>query len=259
MREEKHKFKSGKLELVGVLTHPEIATGNCIILCHGITVDKDEDGIYTELANKLAEVGYHVFRFDFRGHGESQGNSVNMTVKGEVEDLEAAIKFLQKKGHKTFGIVASSFGGGPALFYTAEHQDAIKAIVLWNPLIDYHSVLDPQLPWPQENFGPEQMKFLNEKGYLPIGSRKFRIGKALIEEMISTEPFKALEKIDIPVLFIHGDKDTYVPYEDSVKYAKWPKKGEIITMEGADHSFHEKPEWAEKSDNETIKFLKKHV
>lgn len=232
MREDKIKFRSGELELTGVLTHPEIPMEKTIILCHGITVDKDEDGVYTKLANKLAEVGYTVFRFDFRGHGESQGNSVNLTVKGETEDIEAAVKFLHSLGHKHFGIVATSFGGGPALIYTAEHQDFIKAIVLWNALIDYKAILDPKLPWMIENFGPDQMKHLNEKGYMAIGENKFRIGKALIEEIISTEPFKRLEKIDIPVLFVHGDKDTYVPYDDSVKYHKWAKKGELITVEG---------------------------
>ena len=259
MREEKLKFKRGELELVGVLTTPEIPLEKTVVLCHGLTVDKDEGGVFTSLANKLAEVGYHVFRFDFSGHGESQGNPINMTVQQEKEDLEAAVKFLQSTGHKLFGIVAASFGSGPALLYTAEHLDVIKALVLFNPLIDYRVLLDPKLPWPKENFGPEQMKHLNEKGYMSIGSKKFRIGKALIDEIISIEPFKKLEKIDIPVLFVHGDKDTYIPYEDSVKYHKWTPKGILLTVEGAEHGFHDKPEWQEKAFESTIKFFKENL
>ena len=71
--EEKHYFKSGDLILCGILTRPTKNTDKCIVLCHGITVDKDEGGIFTELARKLAEAGFTVFRFDFRGHEESEG------------------------------------------------------------------------------------------------------------------------------------------------------------------------------------------
>ncbi|MDD5181864.1 MAG: alpha/beta fold hydrolase [Candidatus Nanoarchaeia archaeon] len=257
MREEKHKFKSGELELAGTLTHPEIETKDCIVLCHGITVDKDEGGMFTELAHKLAEVGLAVFRFDFRGHGESQGNSIDLTITGEKTDVESAVKFLQKLGYERFGICAASFGGGSSLLYTAEHQDIIKALCLWNAVIDYHGFLNPELPWPKENFGPEQMNHLNEKGYLEVGERKFRLGKAIFKEMLEIEPHKVLKDIRIPVLFIHGNKDTYVPYEDSVLYSKIPPVSKLITIEGADHGFHEKKEWAEESDSATVNFFRR--
>ncbi len=65
------------------MTIPQKKTRNCIILCHGITVNKEEGGIFTNLAKKLAKVGFAVFRFDFRGHGESEGDSINLTVTGE--------------------------------------------------------------------------------------------------------------------------------------------------------------------------------
>ena len=257
MREEKLKFKSEELELTGVLTNPEIETKDCIILCHGITVDKDEAGRFTELAHKIAETGLAVFRFDFRAHGESQGNSIDLTITGEKTDLENAFKFLQKLGFARFGICAASFGGGPALLYTAEHQDIIRALCLWNAVIDYHGFLNPELPWPKENFGPEQMTLLNDKGYIEIGSRNFRLGKEIFKEMLAIEPHKVLKDIHIPILFIHGNKDTYVHYEDSVLYSKIPPVSKLITIEGAEHGFHDKKEWADEADTNTVTFFRR--
>ena len=56
------------MKLAGVWHIPSKPTKKAIILAHGITVDKDEDGVFVNLANKLCGMGYAVLRFDFRGH-----------------------------------------------------------------------------------------------------------------------------------------------------------------------------------------------
>ena len=255
MREEKHKFKSSELELAGVLTHPEIETKDCIILCHGLGVDKDELGQATELAHRLAEVGFAVFRFDFRCHGESQGNSIDLTITGEQTDIDSAVKFLQKLGFERFGIQASSFAAGPVVLYAAENQKHLKALCFYYPLLDYRSMFHPELPWPKEMFSVEQMNHLNEKGYLELDN-KFRIGKALFAEALTIEPFKELNKLKVPVLFIHGNKDTYVPYSDSEIYSKVPEVSKLITIDGADHGFIFKKEHKEQAFTSTVNFFR---
>jgi len=45
-----------------------------IILVHGFGVNKEESGMFTNLAKVLAKNGFAVFYFDFSGRGESQGN-----------------------------------------------------------------------------------------------------------------------------------------------------------------------------------------
>lgn len=45
-KEEKVYFgTSDGLRLCGILSRPVNGTDKCIVLCHGITVDKEEDGI----------------------------------------------------------------------------------------------------------------------------------------------------------------------------------------------------------------------
>lgn len=258
--EEKVYFKNTDgLKLCGILTKPQKETQKCIILCHGITVTKDEDGIYTELAKKLADSGFTVFRFDFRGHGESEGNSIDLTITGEKKDLEAAVRFLQDLGYKDFGITVASFGGGAISLFVAENKNIIKAIVFWNAVIDYHSILQPELPWPKENFGAEAMKKLERQDYIEIGSRKFKVGKALFSELRQLKPLREIQSLDIPMLFIHGDKDIYVPYEDSVKYSKLFKNAKLETIEGGEHGFHDNKENSDKADKATAQFFLDHI
>ncbi len=258
--EEKNYFtNSDGLKLCGILTKPQKKTQKCIILCHGLTVTKDEDGIFTELAEKLSNDGFAVFRFDFRGHGESEGNSIDLTITGERKDVDAAIIFLQALGYKDFGITAASFGGGAVSLFAAENKNTIKAIVFWNALIDYRGILEPTLPWPKKNFGEEQRKKLEKQDFIEIGSRKFKIGRALFDELKKLKPFKEIKNLDIPILFIHGDKDSYVPYEDSVKYSKLFKNAKLETINGGEHGFHDKKEDSDRADGVTIQFFLEHI
>lgn len=257
--EEKIFFKtSDGLRLCGILSKPRNPTNNCIVLCHGITVDKEELGAFTNLAKKLGDAGYNVLRFDFRGHGESFGSSVDMTIKGETEDLEAAVKFLQKKGFREFGIVAASFGGGPVAFYTAKHQNIVKAIVLWNALIDYASGA-ATTPWSKKYWGKPAFDRVKKYGFTEIGSRKFKIGRNLMFEIGTLKPWKELLKLETPVLFVHGDADTHVSCKDSVKYSKLVKNGTLVIIKGAEHGFHGDPKHAEEADKATIEFFSKNM
>ena len=251
-------FSCDNLTLFGILLTPDQKTSKCIILCHGITVDKDEDGVFVELAAQLCDAGFAVFRFDFRGHGESEGSSIEMTVTGEIRDLNAGIKFLQEKGYTEFGILGASFAGGVIPYAIVQQQQIIKALVLWNPLLDYTDILHPTTAWNKENWGSAAFARVAQNGFTEIGSRKYKVGKALLDEMKALTPWKELQKIHIPVLFVHGDTDTYISFQDSVKYVHTTSNGTLEIIQGAEHGFHTK-EAAEKADTVTVNFFKKYV
>ena len=258
--EEKVYFKtSGGLTLCGILSKPKKTTDRCVILCHGITVNKEENGIFTDLARKLCDTGFTVFRFDFRGHGESEGRSIDMTIKGETDDLAAAVKFLQEKGYKKFGILGASFAGGAVSLFTSSHPKTVKALILWNVGIDYGSKIVPVTPWGKKYFGKPAFDRAEKFGFTEIGSKKFKIGKKLMDEIKVLEPWKWLASIDNPILFIHGNKDSYIPYSDSVKYSKLFKNAKLVTIEGGKHGFHDNLKHAEQADRAAIKFFLKNM
>lgn len=259
--EEKIYFwTSDKIKLCGILTRPDVQTNKCLILCHGITVDKNEGGIFSGLAQKLADTGFAFFRFDFRGHGESQGYPTEVTIAGEINDIEAAFEYLKGKGFTKFGIISASFAGGPVSFFISKHPEHVKALILWNSLIDYDShIQGAGTIWRRKYWGKPALERAKKFGFTQIGSRKFKVGLPLIEEVYTLKPWKELLKVEIPTLFIHGDKDTYVPYQDSVKYSQMVKNGGLITVKGAEHGFHDRPEDAETADKATIEFFAKNL
>jgi hypothetical protein len=267
MKEKVYFKTSDGLKLCGILSTPielgstpKQKTDKCIILCHGIGYHKDEDeDLFKNFAKKLCNIGFSVFRFDFRGHGESEGKSTDMTVSGEEADLEATVKFLQSKGFKEFGILSQSFAGGAASFFTSSHQDIVKALVLWNSVIDYAEKISPTLPWTKKYWGQPAFERVNKFGFTEIGSKKFKIGKKLMEEIKVLRPWEELLKVSIPTLFVHGDKDRYVRVEDSIKYAHMMKNAKLEIIKGADHGFHENQKFAEQGEKSTIGFFKRYL
>lgn len=240
-------FRTGDgLRLAGILSRARPGNRVCIILCHGITVDKEEDGIFTELARKLVAAGFDVFRFDFRGHGESGGEDVEMTVSGEELDLEAAYRFLRGKGYARFGIVAASFAGGAVSFFAPRHQRQVRALVMWNALVNYGSAM-----WQRWLDGGNAER-LRTKGF--IVRHGFKIGRGVIDELKRIKPWKELRKLDIPVLFVHGDRDASVPYADSVRYSKMIG-ARLETIKGGTHGFHDSKRQSTQADEATIHFF----
>ena len=56
---------------------------------HGITINKDDEGMFNESEPKLNELGFSTIRFDFRAHGKSTGDSIeDFNISGELIDLE---------------------------------------------------------------------------------------------------------------------------------------------------------------------------
>lgn len=243
--------------LCGIWHLPANNTQKAIILAHGITADKDESGVFVELAELLKNNGFAVLRFDFRGSGESGGKSVGLTIKGEIDDLTAAVNEVKLKGYARIGLLGASFGGAVGIFYSAEHKGQIHCLCLWNPVLDYdHCFLHATTDWVKDKVGHMKKDF-EEKGWTTLGSAKFVIGKQLFDEMEGLFPYKELKKLNIPITIIHGTEDKHVPYEDSKRYSEGV--GELVTIVGASHGFHEKGEIQEKAFMATLAFFKENM
>jgi len=245
-------------KLKGIWHVPAKPTSKVIILAHGITVTKDEDGIFITLAARLADEGYAVFRFDFRGHGESGGDSVDMTIAGELQDLQAAFDVVRNQGYTKIGLLGASFGGGIAALFKSENNNVLTCLGLWNPCLNYdHCFLHPETDWLRDQSSRLHSEIATQ-GWTTIGSRKFKVGKALFEEMEHVYPYEALKKITIPTIVVHGDHDTYVPFSDSVQYINnLPKSSELVIIEGSEHGFHDDGAGNQAIES-TLQFFKKH-
>ncbi|MCH5184023.1 MAG: alpha/beta fold hydrolase [Oscillospiraceae bacterium] len=223
------------VQLDARLTQTEVTPKGMIVLVHGIASEKEEGGLYTRLAAALADAGFHSLRFDFRGHGQSSGSSVDMTIRGETEDLSAAIACARQHCDAPLGILAASFGTVSTMNYLKEGGE-IHTLVLWNPVLDLqHTFTHPQMPWGKALFSEEKRMEMEQTGKLHIGTHAY--GRALFDEMASHFPYRVLEGLTVPVLTVHGDRDEITSYDLSMRYGAPNANSETLTLPGVGHGF----------------------
>ena len=217
-------------KLVGIETRPSIKKNKypAIILVHGFGVDKSEYGMFDSLAKKLSKAGFLVYRFDFSGRGESEGDYSRTSLSKQKSDLErilSFVKYQQKVDKSRVGILAQSFGTP----VTVALSPKVKAIVLMGSVAH-----------PKEVTGmPSKWEKLDKNGF---SKRTNSAGEAITVGPLFWKDFdnynlpKLIKKIRCPILFIHGSKDERVPLSETEAYfenASVPK--EKIIIEGANH------------------------
>lgn len=239
MAGEKKVFYRSKdgTKLCGIYSMPEKIKG-FVLLAHGINVDKNEwDNFFGDIARELYLKGFASLRFDFRGHGESGGEQKEMSIIGETIDLEASAKEISKYWKRSISIIGMSFGAWPAILYAAQESAKINCLVLLCPVIDYISTfLNPLVPWAKDTFNKKGFKHLDENGFLLLDG-DYAIGAKLVQEFKVIKPYEFLKAIKSPLLLIHGDKDSMVPYKISKKYGKTNNISEFLTIRNAEHGF----------------------
>jgi pimeloyl-ACP methyl ester carboxylesterase len=98
-----------------------------VILLHGLGATSLSMSYQARL---LQKAGYNVLMFDFRAHGDSQGDTITGTM--EVNDIYGALDYLASRPDvdaNRVGILGVSYGAAIGL-YAASQIPAIKAVIL---------------------------------------------------------------------------------------------------------------------------------
>ncbi|NOX71200.1 MAG: alpha/beta fold hydrolase [Candidatus Micrarchaeota archaeon] len=252
--EEKLFFDNGKgFKLCGILNNAGKGTDvPIVILCHGFTTHKNRPK-YKRFSEEFEKRGIASFRFDFFSHGESEGNFEDITISEGANDILKAIELLRGEGYKNTGLLGVSFGGISAAI-AASKTDKINALVLISPVSDYAQLRKKEL-------GDCGIKEWKERGFIPHRNPKGEIGKiryAFLEDAKKNVVYEIADKISIPTLIIHGDKDDIVPIEQSIKTSTLIKNCRMEIVEGCGHRY-ENPDDFEKMINMAVGFIKECV
>ena len=223
---EKRNFKNSKGLILAAIYEGEDKNAPVIVMCHGYQSSKNSPMTQKALARKLVERGLSVYRFDFTGHGESEGDLSVLTPLQGLDDLRAAVKDLNVLGKKKFCLYGSSFGGNVALLYASERS--VLALALKAPVSDYTQTA------------------------AIIGRPHF------IEDTKSIDLYKKVKSIKCPVFIIHGNHDDVVPLTQSEKlYQALVCDKRLQVIHGADHDI--KGEDLEKTYNLIAGFFKRNL
>lgn len=166
----------------------------------------------------LTRHGLHVFVFDYRGYGQSDGTP---SRQGLIEDCDAAIEYIANRSGLTPGriiLYGQSMGGQLAINAATRRQDADIQLVISEATYARHSYhLSDKLG----RLGP--LWLVKWGGWL-LTSDGFS-GESAIAELTST-----------PVLLIHGDADVGVsPYHSDRLYLRAGGPKEIWRYKGYGH------------------------
>lgn len=198
-----------------------------VVLAHGLTVDLEENGLYEPLAAALVERGLSVLRFSFRGHGKSDGADREMTIAGERRDLRAAVAWVGRP----VAVLGSSFGAVSVTLSCGELADAVRAVVLWQPVLDLRrTFLEPELPRGRELYGGRTGGDVDIEG-------RFVLGAPLFEEFATERPIDAFMAAPQPALVVHGDADQHVSHEIARAVALRRPDTDWHSIPGAGHGF----------------------
>lgn len=195
-----------------------------VIAVHGYT----SQGKYmASYAQKFYEMGYNIIIPDLRGHGKSQGTYIGMGwhERLDIVDLTNYIANTYKGAQIVlFGV---SMGAATVMNASGENLPRnVKAII---EDCGYTST------WNQFAY---QLKALFKIPAFPLMHAASIICKLRAGYFISeSSPIKQLKKSTTPTLFIHGDKDGFVPFFMLDKlYNASPVEKEKLIIPGAAHA-----------------------
>jgi len=231
--EEKIYFNNSKNnKLCGILSNPTNSKQKpIIVLCHGFKTSKDSN-TYTKIQDIFNRDDISTFRFDFFGHGESEGKFEDITISEAVDDTLNAIKLLKKFGYTKIGLVGSSFGGLAALIAASKTKD-LFVLALKSPVSDYQEL-------ELEKKSKKELNEWKQKGYnyyISGDGNKHKLNYTFFEDFKNNNGYEAAKKLKIPTLIVHGDKDESVPIKQSKKTAKIIKDCTLEIINGADHKY----------------------
>jgi len=132
-------FPNGSYNLFGVLHEPESSPNqDGFVFCSPFGEEKLwTHRVYVNFARELASRGYPVLRFDYMGHGDSDGDFETSSIETRLSDITCAIKELRSKARSTerIGLLGLRLGGTLAAM-TAEEAPDINPLILWDPILD---------------------------------------------------------------------------------------------------------------------------
>ena len=129
-------FSSYNNELYGCLYKPsQINNNSAIVICNPIGHEYLSCHRSMKiLAETLCDRGYTVFRFDYSGCGDSEGDFDEVSLSRNLKDIHNAIQYLQSThSFQTISLVGVRMGASLAMAYCNQF-DNVERLVLWSPI-----------------------------------------------------------------------------------------------------------------------------
>ncbi len=225
---------------------PEKQSNVFVIIIHGYTSSPRGMGMY---AQKYHELGYNVLMPSLNGHADSELGSITMGWNDRLDIIDWINFIAENYPESKIILHGESMGAATTMMTTGENlPDNVKVAVAD---CGYTSVWDIFSNKMKNSFKMDEFPTL----YCANTVNKIYSGFDFKE----ASAIEQLKKSKIPTIFVHGDKDTFVPYEmlDKVYEAAACEKAKV-TIPNSPHARNActNPElyW-----NSIIEFINKYI
>lgn len=250
--------------------------GGLVIFAHGFKGFKDWGG-FPYMMEKITEAGFTAVSFNFTHNGVAKESPMDFTRLDrfaenthtkELEDLHAVINYFYENAEKynidkeRIALIGHSRGGGAVILSAAE-DNRIKALVTLASVATVN------------RYTEEQKRRWREKGFIEMPNARtgqlMKMNKTFLDDIEQNSErldiTKAMSRVKIPALIIHGREDLAVKYTDAEKLynSSDKEKTSLYIIErtghtfGVEHPFKGTTRAFDEAIDKTIGFLKENL
>lgn len=258
-----------------------------VVLCHGFCGVKEL--LLPAYAQAFANAGYAALTFDYRGFGESEGETGRLVPALQIEDIKAAVSWLSE--HKAIdsdriALWGSSFGGANAII-TAADLPKIKTVICQLAFANGERVITGSMSAEDKaKFIGTLEKMRDKKAktgkemMVPISkvlsdeqSQQFyrdykdefpalgiKIPFLTIWETIQHKPETVVANVKVPLLIVAAENDSVNPLAESQALYDLANEPKVLYIEkSASHYQLYTGECFDRVINEQLNWLKKYL
>lgn len=225
-----------KGKLAAEIQKPVLSSGEKVpiaIIMHGFTGNK-EGRMLKLIADSLQNHGIASIRFDFNGHGQSEGRFEDMTVPNEIEDAKKVYEYVATLPYvdaSRIALVGHSQGGVVS---------AMTAGELGSPRVAAVALLAPAAVLRDDAIRGNTMGAKYNSLDLPDSVPLFgghNLGASYIRTAFTLPIYETAARYTGPATIIHGTGDRVVPYTYGERFHEQWKNSEWHLLEYFDHGF----------------------
>ncbi|MCY4260913.1 MAG: alpha/beta hydrolase [Rhodobacteraceae bacterium] len=176
--------------------------------------------------------GRACLRFDYSGHGLSDGTFTDRTIRHWIDETRQVIMLCGAGDPRI--LIGSSMGAWIALHLAREHPEAVAGLVLIAAAPDFTTSL-------MDDLTPAQDRDLQTRGVFALtsdsGEDSIPITQRLIDDGASVSVLDQPLSLPIPVRLLHGDRDRDVPLAHALALLAHVDCGDLslTVMKGEGH------------------------
>lgn len=217
------------------------------VFVHGLGSHRNGDKS-AHFRERFAAQGWGYLSVDLRGHGDSDGSMVELTLTRCLEDLSATLGWLAGRtaagsaasptdGARPPVLIGSSMGAAVIAWHHIAHPRPAGPMVMIAPALAFPGRLVWQL-------GPAEMEAWRATGLRRFGSEwiDLEIGFGLAQDALNYDPQKLLAGYAAPTLIVMGMKDEAVDWRSNLTFVedcRYPHL-ELLLLKGGDHRLTER-------------------